>query len=249
MEKQIKITLIIAGTLIALALLATYTIFQTSPLAQANTITSNGFSEISIVPDKVGVYFSVETKGLDSKAANDLNSEIVDDLITALVKEGFERKDIQTTGFNIYEEFEWINNKRKSVGWKAVHSVIVQMSTSQSDKIGKAIDAGIDAGATVSHINFELSQELENQYKAEAIKLASEDAKVKAEAMVEGQGRKLGRLVSISDSSFNYYPWRAYDYALSSSTDENIELAKAATSIQPGERKISAQVSVGYKIK
>jgi uncharacterized protein YggE len=248
MEKSTNITLIIAGTIILLALIGVYTAFQLSPSSQMNVITANGMSEISVSPDKVGLYFNVETKGNDSKSANDANSKITDALITALVKEGFERKDIQTVSLNIYEDFEYTQYRTTSKGWKAVHSIVVKMNTSQTDKIGDVIDAGINSGATLSYINFELSQGLENQYKAQAIKLASEDAKTKAEAMVAGQGRTLGKLVSISDSSFNYNPWRVYDYALGASATENVAMAKSATSIQPSSQTISAQVSVSYRI-
>lgn len=248
MEKSTNITLIIAGTVILLALIGVYTAFQLSPSSQMNVITSNGMSEISVSPDKVGLYFNVQTKGNDSKSANDKNSIIADAVITALVKQGFERKDIQTQNYQIYEDFQYTQYSTTSKGWIATQSIVVKMNTSQADKIGNAIDAGINAGATLSYINFELSQELENQYKAQAIKLASEDAKTKAEAMVAGQGRTLGKLVSITDSSFNYYPWRAYDYAAGASVTENVAMAKSATSIQPSSQTISAQVSVSYRI-
>ena len=230
-----------------IALIVVMAIFQFSP-GQSNTISSNGVSEISAIPDKVSLNFNVETKGATSKEANDKNAEIVDELITALVKEGFERADIQTTGFSIYEDIQWTQSGQKSLGWKATHSVIVKMSTTQTDKIGEAIDAGINANATLSYINFELSQELENQYKAEAIKLAAEDARLKAESMASGLDKKLGKLVSVSDSSFDYYPWRVYDYAEGAGAGENADMAKSATSIQPSEQTITAQVSVTYKI-
>lgn len=249
MEKVIKVSLIIATTLIVLALIGVYTAFQLSPGAQSNVITANGMSEITVVPDKVSLYFNVETKGIDSKTANNKNSEIVDNLITALVKEGFNRADIQTTGFDVFEDFEWTQSGRKSLGYKAVHTIVVKMSTSNTDKIGSVIDAGIDANATLSYINFELSQELENTYKAQAIKLAAEDARIKAQSMADGLDKSLGKLVSVSDSSFNYYPWRMYDYAVGATSAENALSAKAATtSIQPSEQTISAQVSVVYKI-
>lgn len=249
MEKAIKISLIIAVTLIVLALIGVYTAFQLSPSAQSNVITANGMSEITVVPDKVSLYFNVETKGADSKTANDKNAEIVDNLITALVKQGFNRADIQTTGFNIYEDFEWTTSGRHSLGYKAVHTVVVKMPTSNTDKIGSAIDAGVGANAVLSYINFELSQELENTYKAQAIKLAAEDAKAKAQSMADGLDKSLGKLVSVSDSSFNYAPWRMYDYAAGATMSENADSAKvAATNIQPSEQTISAQVSVVYKI-
>jgi len=249
MEKSIKITSIITGTIIILALLIVYTIVQLSP-NQTNTLTTNGMAEISVIPNEVSLYFNVETTGADSKTANDKNSEIVNNLIDALVAEGFSKEDIQTTNFNIYEDFDWTQSGRKSLGYKATHTVVVKMSTNEADKIGSAIDAGVNANATLSYINFELSQELKNQYKAEAIKLAAEDARVKAEAMADGLDRKVGGIISVSDSSFNYNPWRMYAYDTAMSSAENMVVAKeATTSIQPSEQTISAQVSVVYRIR
>jgi uncharacterized protein YggE len=249
MDKSIKITLIIAATLIILTLIGVYTAFNLSPGTQSNVITANGMSQITATPDKVSLNFNVETKGADSKTANDKNAEIVDKLIKALIAEGFNKTDIQTTGYNVYEDFEWTQSGQKSLGYKATHNVVVKMSTAETSKIGNAIDAGINANATLSYINFELSQELENKYKADAIKLAAEDAKVKAQSMASGLGKSLGKLVSVTDSSFNYNPWRVYDYAAGATMSENAVMAKsAATNIQPSEQTISAQVSVSYKI-
>jgi uncharacterized protein YggE len=67
--------------------------------------------------------------------------------------------------------------------------------------------------ALVQGINFELSQELENQYRVEALKIASENAKIKVEVIVSGQDKKIGSLVSLRESNFYYIPWRVYDSA------------------------------------
>ena len=247
MEKSVKITLIIVGAIILLALIGLSAVSLLAPVSTANTISANGMSELSVVPDKVSLNFNVETKGSDAKEATDKNSEIVDDLITNLVKQGFNRADIQTSGFSVYEDFVWTQNTQRSVGFKATHQIIVKMNTSQTDKIGDAIDAGIDANATLSYINFELSQDLENKYKAQAIEMAAKDAKTKAESLARGLDRQLGKLISVSDSSFNYSPWIYYDSVASSGGIA--ELKQAATNIQPSERTISASVSVVYSIR
>lgn len=233
-----------AGILIAVLIVL---VGFTSLISPSNTITGNGQATIDVVPDLVSVYFTVQTNGDTSEEANSENVEIVDDLITNILKEGFERKDIQTQNFNVYPDYKYVNNQRKENGYIATHSLRVEMPTEQSEKIGSVIDAGIEAGAGISNINFELSQAKQNEYKAEAIKLAAEDSKIKAEALANGLGKELGKLVSVSDSNFGYTPWRVYS---NSGIAEDAVMAKqASTSIQPSEQEISARVTAVYKIR
>ena len=244
MDKAIQITLIIVGAIVLLALIGVYAFFQLVPTA-GSTVTVQGISQIKAVPDLVSVYINVETNGTTSKEANDQNSVIVDNIITALVKQGFERKEIVTQSFNIYPWQEWNGDSYADKRFRAVHSLKVELSTQETSKIGDVIDASVDNGAAISYINFELTQAKQNEYKAEALKQATEDARLKAEGMAEGLGKKLGRVVSISSSDFYYQPLRMYDQV---TVGNAAEAKSATTSIQPGEQDINAQVSVVYKI-
>ncbi len=242
METGVKITLIIVGTVILLALLGTGIYFQIKP---TQTVNVEGISQFKAIPDKVVIYFNVQTEGNTSKEAKDKNAEIVDKAITNLIKEGFERKEITTENFNIYPRYSWENGKRKLIGYQASHTLKVIFSTDNIDLIGKAIDAAVNAGAGISYINFELSTEKQNEYKALALKQATEDARIKAESIAEGLGKKIGRVVSVSSQEFNYHPWRLYESTIKASAEE---VKQAVTNIQPGEREISARVSVIYAL-
>ena len=113
--------------------------------------------------------------------------------------------------------------------------------------IGDTIDAGVNAGAGISYINFELSQDLQNRYKAEALKKATYDARVKAEGIASGLRKSLGKVVSVSSSEFKYYPWEVYRNADMAVGAEQAK--QATTSIAPGEQEISGQVSVVFALK
>lgn len=249
MEKSVKNTSIIAATLIAITLIVVFSGIGKNNSTYTDVITVNGNGEISVIPDQVGLYFSVEGKGLDSKSAKDENSRNTEKLIFSLMELGFERKEIQTTNYNIYEDFDWSQTGRKSLGYKASQNIVLKISSQDSEMIGKVIDVGVDEGVTLSYINFELTKKLENEYKAEAVKLAAEDAKMQAEALASGVGKKIGKLISVSNQDSYYPPLRMYDYALGVDSEENMEMAKSAVSIEPSERKISATVSVVYRIK
>jgi len=247
-NNSIKITLIVCATIILLALLGLYTFNRMIPPA-GDTISVSGNSLVKVTPDIVTIYFNVETNGTTSKEANDANSVVVDNLITALVKQGFERKDIQTQGFNIYEDIRWENNKQKSYGYKASHQIKVELSTAQTDKIGEVIDAGVNAGALLQWINFELSTDKQNEYKAQALKEAGQDAKNKAQAIAEGLDKRLGDIVSISTNNWDYRPWNLYT-ASSGGMIEDAAMAKtAATNIVPSTQEITGYLSVVYKLR
>lgn len=243
MEKSVQITLIIVAAIVVLALIG-FNIFSNT--SQSNTVSVNGLANVEAMPDLVAVYFYVETKADTAKEAKDNNAEIVDKVITALLKERFERKDIVTQSFSVNPNYEWSNGDNKQKGYIASHYLKIEMSTDETDKIGEAIDAIVDNAASLSYVNFELSQEKQNEYKAQALREATQDARIKAEAIAEGLGKKLGNIVSTSDSSFDYYPWRMYEMAAGATVSE---AKQAVTDIQPGEQEIQGRVSVVYKLR
>jgi uncharacterized protein len=243
MEKSVQITLIIVSAIVVLGLIGITTF--SNIVSPTNTITVNGVAQVDAIPDLVTVYFNAQTKGDTSAEATEKNSELVDNLITEILKLGFERKDIQTQNFNVYPDYDWVNNRRVEKGYIATHSIRIELPTSESSKIGDIIDAGVNAGAGISYINFELSQKLQNSYKAEALKLAAEDARIKAESVADGFDKRLGKLVSTSVDSYDYYPWRMYEYA-EGSVAEDAKIV--ATNIQPSEQQISASIKAVYRI-
>ncbi len=253
LQKSVQITLIIS---IAVIILVVVGVAYFKSNSTEDTIRVNGEAIEKATPDLITVYFSVDTKGNTSKEAESANSLIVNKLKDYIIALGFSEEDIKTENFNIYPEYDYptydYDKERKLTGYRAVHSLKIQFSTDEKDKIGSVIDSGASAGAGINYINFELSPSLEQQYKAAAIKTASEDARIKAEAIALGFNKKIGRLVSVSLDSFNYYPTRLYDSSSAGGSDGMIqaESAKSAVaSITPSEQDISAYVTAVYKLR
>jgi len=246
-NKAIIITSIISGVVLLIALIA---MVSFGSVSSTNKITVEGISSIDATPDLMTTYFRIETQNETSVEAKDANNEILNKLVNELSKLGFERSELQTQSFNIYPNYEWKNQKQTQNGYKATHSLKLELSSERFDKISEVIDAGADSGAGISYINFELTQELQNQYKAQALELASKDAQTKADAVASGFGKRAGKLVSVQVSEFGYYPWNVY-----TSRDEGVGygedavLAKQAVAeISPSEQEISARVSATFKI-
>lgn len=246
-NNAVKITAIIMATVILLAIIGVV-VYLNVKSPEGPTIDSTGAAQVKAVPDLVSVYIRVETDGNTTKEANDRNSEISDKVITELVKLGLERKAIGTENFNIYPDYDWTDESQILKGYKATHSIVVKLSANDITKISNIVDAAANAGAYINYINFELSQEKQNQYKAEALKLATEDAKIKAESIASGLNKKLGNVVSVSEMSFDYYPWRIYAGEGMLAAEANAGAKSAVMNIQPGEENINAQVLVTYRL-
>jgi uncharacterized protein len=251
-NNPIIITSIIAGVVLIVAILALTTFSSVVPSSK-NSVTVEGVSTVKALPDVISIYFSIETKGTTSVQAKDANTVIYDELVAALVSEGFKESDIKTESYNVYPNTYWdsTSQREKTDGYKASHSIKLELSSNQSDKLSEAIDSGVNAGAGISYINFELSQKAQNTYKAEALKLASEDATIKAESVAAGFDKQVGKLLSVQVTNFGYYPWNVYSASSAGGmASSDITLAKeAAMNINPSEQDITASVTATFKIR
>ena len=246
-NKAIVITSIISAVVLIVALAFLFS-FQSNDTSK-DRVSVQGNAVIKATPDLISVYFNIETKGATSAEASSANSEILSKLTNALIQEGFVKEDLKTESFNVYPNTYWENGKQKEDGFKATHSLRLELSAEKFDKVSEVIDAGVNSGAGISYINFELTQAAQNDYKAQALKLAASDAKVKAEAVASGFGKHIGSLVSVSVNDFGYYPWNVYSTASGSYAEDVAAVKEVARNIQPTDKEISATISATYKMR
>ena len=229
----IVVALIVIGGLIGISMLK-------SP--SENTISASGAYQMSVMPDQAIVYLLIETRSKSAEEAKNQNSLISEKVFSSLESIGIKKSDIEAENYNIYPEYDWSDNKQTLKGYIASNSI--KIKTADFDNIGKIVDLSVDAGALVSYINFDLSIKKNNEYKSIVLSEASKDARVRAESIASGLGKKLGSLVSVSSSDYNYMPYPLYAMA-----DSGVALEKAVTDIQPKNLEINAAVTVSYEIK
>jgi hypothetical protein len=251
MENKLLTTIIIvAGILVAAFVLASA--LKNMPGAttageqQRNTISVAGESTIDVEPDKAEVYVMVQTRAKEAKEAQDENNRISNDVIDALVEAGVAKTDIETDWFNLGPEYDWSDGTQTLIGYLAQHSL--KVTTTDLTKVGDLVDTAVNAGANnIQSINFGLTKDKEKEVYNEALIRASELAQLKAQSIASAIGSRLGDLVSISESSSNYYP---YIYRMDTAVAEGggMEAPKAAP-IQPEKITVSGHVSMIYEIK
>lgn len=209
-------------------------------------VSAQGSSVIEAKPDKLSVNFNIEAKGKTAQEAKDTHDKILNSLTTKLLLLDVEKKDIKTLNFNLYPNYEWSNGENKLKGYIARQDITIDVK--DFNQVAEIIDAGIDAGSFVSYINFELSEEKQNDYKVQALQKAGEDAKRKAEATASGLGKKIGRLVSVQSEEFNYLPYRYFDSGGAIAETANVQAKQAAVNLVPRDIEVSASLRVEYKL-
>ena len=229
-NKQIAIIILILGIIIV-----GYAIYNSF---NKTTVSVQGQSEIKADPEFLTVYFQASYSADSAQEAGNKLAEQIDSLKTNLFRAGVSSDSIQTENYNVRQTYPYEHQKA------FVAEEQISVKTKKFYDAGKIVDAGINANVLVSYINFEISQEKQNELKAESLKQAAEDAKLKAQALALGSGKKLGKLVKISTSDFYYQPYPLYDRATGSAA----EVQKAVTDISPKELEITSTVSAIYEI-
>lgn len=226
---------------VVVVLIIGYFIYNSGPVVGAQ-----GSASLKAMPDEVGVNINVETRNESAQNAQTMNREIGEKLLARLIGAGFNKDELKFVNYYINPDYDWKTGKQK--GYVVSQQLVVR--TSNVEKVPSIVDVAVSAGALVSYINFELSEQKQGEYKIKALEEASKDAKNKAGAIAIGQGRKLGRLVKLENQEFNY-PGPIYAYQKGASEDmvvSNSEARKVASNLAPNEMEVSASVSASYKL-
>jgi hypothetical protein len=223
-----------------------------------NVITVSGEAEVTAIPDITRVWFSVEVEKATVEAAQEEASKKTNDVIAFLEDQDIDKKDIKTTGYNVYPRYEYEKKQivcitypcdpigeRVLKGYTVTQSIEVKLR--DTDKTGNIL-AGLGSRG-VTNINgpsFEIDDPdaLEQEAKEKAI----EQAREKAEKLAKALGVRLGDVVSFSEGGGGYPIYYGRGGA-----DMTVAESAAPKALPPevpiGENTISAYVSVTYEIK
>ena len=230
--------------IVAILIVGGYLVFNAGPVVSAQ-----GTASIKAVPDEVSVNVNIETRNSTAQLAQESNKEISEKLLVELVKLGYDRNELKFVNYYVSPEYDWNNGNQKLKGYVVSQQLVVK--TSDVNRVPSIVDAVINSGALISYINFEVSDAKQAEYKNQALEQASKDAMTKAQSIASGQGKKLGRLVSITNQDY-YYPGPVNYYTRDASAgvaESNAVALKAATNLAPNEQDITASISAQYKLR
>lgn len=248
MEKYIKGLAIIFAIFIIFLIVSEGVEIKEKASRAENTISVSGTGEVYLKPDLAQAVFSVITEKDSASDALNENSEKMNSVINFIKEKGVEEKDIKTTSFNIYPRYEWRkessvypSGERVLAGYEVRQSL--QVKIRDMLKIGEILEGGVSSGAN-SVSNLKLAVDDEEEAKKRAREKAIEDAKEKAKELSSQLGVKLEKIVGYGDSGQTFMISKSYDsYEMAAEG-----LGGAVPEIETGENKITATVSIVYKI-
>jgi uncharacterized protein YggE len=212
----------------------------------APRILVSGEGSIDLAPDMAVLTLTVTRQAETARSALDDNSSAMQDVMKAMTTAGIEKRDLQTSGFSIQPNYVYPpqqpSGKReppKIVGYTVRNSLTVRIR--DIDAVGaildKSVSLGVNEGGNIMFTNDDPSTAI-TQARIRAMK----DAMSKAKTLADAAGVKTGKLLEISEQTFNPLPMpmaRA-EMSLARSAD--------AVPVAAGENTYKVTVNVSYAI-
>lgn len=217
---------------VAVAILRPGTAHGTSE-PSLRTVTVEGTATARVVPDTATFTFGQETDGPTAKGALADNAAHMRRVISALLRAGVAKEDIQTQDVSVYPRR---NQNNDVVGFNANGSVVATVR--RLAKAGAVVDAAVAAGADeTSGPQFDRSSRSELTQKA--LREAFADARGRAETLAKEAGASLGEVRRIEQAAQTPEPVPLGVYR---------DAALAATPIEPGTQQTRATVTVTFSL-
>ena len=216
---------------------------QGQAAAQQAGIWVSGEGKLTLDPDLVMLNVGVESLEDTVSEANAAASKAMADVMAALKARDIEDKDIQTSRFNIYPQYDYRSDKPTLTGYNVRNTVSVKIR--DLENVGALIDEVVTAGGDSIRIDgISFTVEDPDAHMAELRELAVADAQGKAEHMAELAGVLLGGLTYLAEGGAPSYP-EPYPTAARAFALE----ASVAPSISPGEVELSLTVQAAFAIR
>jgi uncharacterized protein YggE len=184
---------LLAGTVVLAALSV-----NAQLMPPRSSVRASGDASVSVKPDQLKLNVGVTTQAATAQEASDQNAAQVTAVIAALKKVMGATADIKTVGYSVTPLYKYPPNGGTPTltGYTANNSV--EVTTGDLSLAGKLIDTAVQAGATnVQGLRFAL-QDAEPA-RAEALRMATLQAKRHAEAIATGLSARLGSVIAAAE--------------------------------------------------
>lgn len=229
--------------------------------ATSDVFTIDGEGEAQAIPTEVQLQFGVTRKGKTIDEVKNAANQIINTLTAELKKNGITEKQIKTTNYSLYPEYDStkpivaplvapatdtstsssiaVAPDRNVSGYTV--SIDLQVTADSIEKANKAVDLATKAGANqIGSIAFVLSDETKDKLRSEARTEAIAKAKQKAKDVSHAAGIRLGKITNIYEST----PDAGAPYAYS---EKSLNSQAVSTDLNPGQTDIKVNVTLTYE--
>lgn len=227
--------------LLCLAILALGT---GAALADGTTLSVTGNGTVLVESDLAIVTVGVQETSKDVLEAQSTVNEKIAAIKQALLDAGVEESEINTDSINIYANYDYSDNTEVIVGYTARNSLSVR--TTDMDNVGSLIDAAFAAGAnTLDNVQFTVQDD--TQAREQALTMAVEDARRKADVLASAAGLQVASIERISEGGVSVYDsMRNYAADTVMAAEES---GGAGTLVQAALVSVDATVSMEFELQ
>ncbi|MCC6934101.1 MAG: SIMPL domain-containing protein [Candidatus Yanofskybacteria bacterium] len=205
-------------------------------------ITVSGTGTVRAVPDIAVADLAISVEGSTAASAQTEANRRSKMAIDYLKKAGIDEKDIKTSGYNIYPQYDYADGRTRIRGYQVTQSITVKIR--DMDTTNTILDKVVDAGVNqVNSLRFEIDEP--DQLKSEARAKAIADADAKAQELKRQLGVRLGKIVGFSESG-NAMPIL---YGRGGGAADIKVSAVPAPELPAGENEITINVTVTYQLR
>ncbi|MCD6226103.1 SIMPL domain-containing protein [bacterium] len=212
-------------------------------LAPSETITVVGEAKTTEKNQRARFTAGVVAVNDDKDKALEEANQKIRALIEAVKKFGVEEKDIKTESFHVYQEqeqyYEEGRKKTRPGQWRVSNSIEIILR--EVDRASDLASVLTRSGATnVYGPNFFLEEE--EKKEEELISQAVKNAREKAEKIAQASGRKLGKVISVTEGENPFSFYRAME-------DVGRAVGGGGTPLEPGSSTRVKRVTVVFQLK
>ncbi|MBA3577905.1 MAG: SIMPL domain-containing protein [Sphingomonas sp.] len=201
-------------------------------------VTATG--EVSRAPDVAIISAGVVTRSATASGALQENSARMERVIAALRRAGVAERDIQTSSINLNPEYRYQENQPPQlVAYSASNQVTIRFRDIRNS--GRILDSLVAEGAnqingptmTIDEPRAALDEARSNAVAA---------GRAKAELYARALGKRVARVISISESGGQYAPPPM-------PMAERSMAVSADTKIEPGEQKLQVSLAMVFELQ
>jgi uncharacterized protein YggE len=242
-----KNLVLLPAWILALGIGTMTTVYSAEAMEHPRTITVNGNAEVRAEPDRVHATFGIEAQATTAQEAQSQANKVIQRVLESLQRMNIPKRSIQTSGLTLQPVYEprppqpraEESRAPRIVAYRATNTLTVLIE--KIDQVGPVIDAAMAGGAnSIQGVRFSLADDLPQ--RVEALRLASAEARRKAETIAAALGVALGPLRSATENNVQVIPVYARGMAAEGFA------GAAATPVAAGEVTVQATVSVVYDV-
>ncbi|MGI8419834.1 MAG: SIMPL domain-containing protein [Candidatus Levyibacteriota bacterium] len=206
---------------------------------KSNLFTVQGTGNATAIPDTALLNLGISKAAPTVQQAQEQVNSVINQITQDMQKMGIQNKNIKTTNYSVSPNY----GENQTINGYAINAT-VEVKIQPVDKANQAIDSATKDGATnVGDVQFILNDDKQKQLEDQARKEAIDAAKEKANSIAQASGIRLGRLADVQENGIG----GPQPLPMAMQAAKGVSVDSAPTQINPGENKITSNVTLSYE--